>query len=109
MIGTLYFPFDMHCTFFSFGSAALRYLFFLQREPQNAPFWTDDRLLNSDEQHEDQPVWDPQIALALLSRTLHEHVALADALNVTISPETRDAAQNLTKFNQADGVCVLHG
>lgn len=54
-----------------------------------------------DEEHEEQPVPNPQIGLALLRRVAHSQLVLARALNVTAPSYVSDIDQHLAPYNSA--------
>jgi hypothetical protein len=63
--------------------------------------YDDYRAASPDEEHEQQPVPNPQIGLALLRRVAHAQLALARALNVTAPSYVDDIGQHLAPYNAA--------
>lgn len=64
-----------------------------------AYYYGDDRVLNPDEQHEGQPVPNPQIALALVSRTMWAQASICNALGLAVPSYVDDILTNLYPFN----------
>lgn len=67
--------------------------------PDGGYVFHDNRARNPDSEHEDQPVPDPQIALAMISRTVAAQLDICAALNITAPAYLADIAAHLTPFN----------
>jgi hypothetical protein len=69
----------------------------------------DDNELNPDMESEENPVVNPQIALAMLQRTLWAQADISAWLNVTFPPELKDLRDHLPPYNTLPTVQNVSG
>jgi hypothetical protein len=66
---------------------------------QSAGVWDDENAFNPDYEHEGQPRRNPQIAMALVARTVASQLDIARELGITPPSVLVDIAANLAPFN----------